>query len=99
MTMLTNWHEARFFDFDFAAAVVRGDKPLHERVNGLEQPSLVLNVSHYQGINLRNVGTLMGKDAAGNWWLKWTMRAGAWTRFEELLQQGADLGKPVSTLV
>lgn len=93
MISITNWHKARFFDVDFAAAVVREGIPLDERANKLGQPSLVVGRSHVDGIDLRNIGALIGKDAAGNWWLHWTMRVGAWKKFEELLQS-ADMGKP-----
>lgn len=82
MVSLSNWHKARFFDFDFSAAVIRPGKRLEDRAQKLGQPSLIFPTGHTNGLSLRNSGPLIGRDAAGNWWLQWNMRAGAWPDFE-----------------
>jgi len=83
----SNWHRARFFDMDFSGAVLRPGKPLEKRPNKLGQPSLVLTDGHADGFSVRNIGPLIGKDAAGNWWIQCSLRAGAWSHVEKQLEK------------
>lgn len=79
----SNWHRARFYDVDFSAAVVKPGLPLESRNNKLGQPSFILPNAHATGMNMRNAGPLVGKDANGDWWMQTYLRAGAWARVEE----------------
>ncbi|RAH85427.1 LysR family regulatory protein [Aspergillus japonicus CBS 114.51] len=76
----TNHHKARFFELDFSPAVVRPGVPLSGRANPLGRPSYVGNIEHSDGYPTRNLLRVMGKDAAGNWWLSCTLREGAWEK-------------------
>jgi hypothetical protein len=80
----SNWHRARFFELDFSSAVVSpGALPLQDRPVG--RPSYVIPTFHSVNFPGRNVGPIIGKDAAGNWWLAWTIRTSAWPVIEEEL--------------
>ncbi|RAL11207.1 uncharacterized protein BO97DRAFT_107057 [Aspergillus homomorphus CBS 101889] len=76
----TNHHKARFFELDFSCAVVRPGIPLTERANQLGRPSYVNNIEHCSGYPTTNVLRVIGKDAAGNWWLSCTLREGVWAK-------------------
>lgn len=82
----SNWHRARFFDMDFSAAVERTGTPLESRANKLGRPSFILPAGHVNGFSLRNAGPLIGKDANGDWWLQWVLRANAWEQVEKHLE-------------
>ena len=74
----TNQQKARFFETDFSAAVVSPGVPLSERSQALGRPSYVNDIEHFRGYPTRNVVRIIGKDAAGDWWLLFKIRAGAW---------------------
>jgi hypothetical protein len=76
-----------FFDMDFSGAVLRPGKPLEKRPNKLGQPSLVLTDGHADGFSIRNIGPLIGRDAAGNWWIQCSLRAGAWSHVEKQFEK------------
>lgn len=81
----SNWHKARLFDMDFSAAVVPdSSQPNAQRSLNVGKPSYV-NGIHYSPNSLRNVLSVMGKDAAGNWWLTGVLRTDAWTHVREQL--------------
>jgi hypothetical protein len=79
----SNWSRAGFFDLDFSAAVTKTGLQMSERNNKVGRPSLVSTVGHADGLSVRNGGPLIGKDANGDWWLDWTMRAEAWPEVEK----------------
>jgi hypothetical protein len=83
----SNWHRARFFDMDFSGAVLQPGTPLATRSNKLGQPSLILTNGHTDGFSTRNIGPLMGRDAAGNWWIQCALRTSAWTSVEKQLEK------------
>jgi hypothetical protein len=83
----SNWHRGRFFDMDFSSAVLRPGTPLEKRANKLGQPSLILTNGHADGFSTRNIGPLIGKDAAGNWWIQCSMRTGAWAQVEKQFEK------------
>ena len=85
----SNWHKARFFDVDFSGAVTRTGLPLEQRANKIGRPSYI-NVTGYEnGFTIRNGGPVIGKDAAGNWWLSWVMRKEAWSAVEKIFEDMA----------
>lgn len=83
----SNWHRARFYDMDFSGAVLRPGTPLEGRANKLGRPSFILSNGHADGFSIRNVGPLVGRDAAGNWWMQSTLRAGAWAQVEKQFEK------------
>ncbi|KAF7590719.1 hypothetical protein BBP40_002510 [Aspergillus hancockii] len=85
ITCCSNWHRARLFEVDFSSAVVASGIPLVSRSNALGRPSCVIPTINSNGISVRNIGPVVGKDAAGNWWLAWRLRASAWSVIEQEL--------------
>ncbi|KAE8153638.1 hypothetical protein BDV25DRAFT_149191 [Aspergillus avenaceus] len=81
----SNWHKNRLFDIDFAPAVARPGIPPNERANGLGRPSYVIPLGRFEGLPLRNMGPVAGKDPSGNWWIMWTLRKQAWSGVEKEL--------------
>ncbi|KAL2859791.1 uncharacterized protein BJX67DRAFT_40832 [Aspergillus lucknowensis] len=81
----TNWNRGRFFEVDFSAAVTKSGIPPTDRPNALGRPSFVVPTQHSRGPGLRNIGPIIGKDAAGNWWLSSTVRTSAWAGIEREL--------------
>lgn len=81
-------HKARFFDMDFSAA-------LKSRQSGSEAQATTKAVPSYINYTgrmaaVRNSGPLLGKDAHGNWWLQWTLRADAWPAVQASLDRLAN---------
>jgi len=83
----SNCHRAQFFDMDFSGAVQRPGTPLEKRSNKLGQPSLILTNGHANGFSIRNIGPLIGRDAAGNWWIQSVLRSGAWAHVEQQFEK------------
>ncbi|RHZ55803.1 uncharacterized protein CDV56_102415 [Aspergillus thermomutatus] len=81
----SNWHRGRFFEVDFSSAVLTPGIALKDRVHPLGRPSCVIPTQHLGGLALRNVGPIIGKDVAGNWWLSCTLRTSAWSGIEQEL--------------
>ncbi|KAF9882812.1 GTPase-activating protein [Aspergillus nanangensis] len=74
----TNQHKARYFECDFSAAVVTPGVPVDQRPHALGRPSYINDIEHCQWYPTRNVCRVIGKDAAGDWWLLFKTRAEAW---------------------
>jgi hypothetical protein len=86
MIVFSNWGKARFFQVDFSAAVIASGIPLSQRANQLGRPSYINLTGHKNGFSTRNTGPVIGKDAAGNWWLSYTLRSGAWVKVQQQLK-------------
>jgi len=88
LIICSNWHKGRFFEVDFSAAVIAPGVPLTQRANKLGRPSYINVIRRNHGFSTpnRNGGPVIGKDAAGNWWLVWTMRTEAWPAVEKQLK-------------
>ncbi|KAJ4312152.1 hypothetical protein N0V94_007590 [Neodidymelliopsis sp. IMI 364377] len=76
---LSNWTRAKFYEVDFSKA----GPDLEERATKLGRPSFLMASGGVQGLSLRNGGPLLGKDANGNWWITWVLRAKAWSEIEK----------------
>ncbi|KAI0149969.1 hypothetical protein F4776DRAFT_659859 [Hypoxylon sp. NC0597] len=81
--MISNWSKARFFETDFSAAVVRPGLDPARRANKVGRPSYIQPNGLVNGIPTRNSFPIVGKDAAGNYWLSGTLRRGLWRRVQE----------------
>ena len=90
LIVCSNWHKGRFFEVDFSAAAIAPGVPLTQRSNKLGRPSYINVTGHNRGMSTRNMGPVVGKDAAGNWWLAWTMRTDAWPAVEQQLRAMTD---------
>jgi hypothetical protein len=82
----SNWNKGRFFEVDFSAAVIAPGCPVMDRANGLGKASYINTTGENSGMSLRNMGPVIGKDAAGNWWLAWNMHTEAWPVIEKQLE-------------
>lgn len=85
MIVCSNWCKSRLFQADFSAAVLSSGIPLSQRANQLGRSSYV-NVTGTKTYATRNTGVVIGKDAADNWWLLYTLRAGRWASVEQQLR-------------
>ncbi|KAJ5456373.1 hypothetical protein N7530_011647 [Penicillium desertorum] len=73
----SNWHKARLFGMDFSPAQNPQKKGKPSYVNGVQHSSN----------SFRNVLSVIGKDAGGNWWLTGVLRTDAWAHVEEQLHK------------
>ncbi|OJK05112.1 hypothetical protein ASPACDRAFT_1852063 [Aspergillus aculeatus ATCC 16872] len=83
----SNWHKGRLFEIDFSAAVTSIGTSTAEgerrRTNSVGRPSYIAVNGSVSGPMPTNIGPMMGKDAAGSWWLTWTLPRWAWPAVEE----------------
>ncbi|KAI1358084.1 hypothetical protein F5Y08DRAFT_127794 [Xylaria arbuscula] len=90
--VISNWTKARFFEFDFSAAVLKPGIPEDspERHSRLGRPSYIQPTDYSNGtFSLRNAFPVIGKDQFGNYWLKGSVRKGIWSQIEEVLNRSA----------
>lgn len=81
----TNQQKARYFELDFSAAVLKPGIPLEERPHALGRASFINDIEHCWRYPTRNVVRILGKDAAGDYWLLFKTRAGAWPEIHRQL--------------
>lgn len=81
----TNQHKARYFELDFSAAVLKPGVPLDQRPHALGRPSFINDIEHCRRYPTRNVVRILGKDAAGDYWLLFKTRAEAWPEIHRQL--------------
>ncbi|RAH85214.1 hypothetical protein BO86DRAFT_445733 [Aspergillus japonicus CBS 114.51] len=83
----SNWHKGRLFEIDFSAAVTSVGASTAEgerrRANPVGRPSYIIANACVNSPMPTNLGPMMGKDAAGNWWLTWKLPHWAWSAVEE----------------
>ncbi|KAI2710329.1 hypothetical protein CBS147332_6030 [Penicillium roqueforti] len=83
----SNWHKARLFDIDFSSAVLQSSGPSSlQNPQHTGKPCYVNGVQHSAN-SFRNVLSVIGKDAGGNWWLTGVLRTDAWTHIEKQLHK------------
>jgi hypothetical protein len=83
MVIFSNWSAAKFFEIDFSAAMVKTGLRLENRSNALGRPSYINADGKIRGFFGRNAFPIMGKDAAGNYWLSGPARAEVWPEIEK----------------
>ncbi|EUC29005.1 hypothetical protein COCCADRAFT_40559 [Bipolaris zeicola 26-R-13] len=76
--VLSQSNSLGFFDLDFSSAVVRQGLPNDRRSNGVGKPSYIHLTHQMNGVPGRNAGSVLGKDAAGNWWIYFDLPVTAW---------------------
>ncbi|EED19052.1 LysR family regulatory protein, putative [Talaromyces stipitatus ATCC 10500] len=79
----SNWHKGKLFQMDFSPAVIKTNPFQSGRANLPGRPLLVSATGKFVGFSARNSLAVMGKDAAGNWWMKNVLRTSLWSRIEE----------------
>lgn len=77
----SNWHQARFFNVDFSSAIVG---PVMN-ARSATRPRLIIPNTFYRWPMLLNTGSIIGKDADGNWWMTWHLKKGVWRKIEKQL--------------
>ncbi|CAI7650753.1 unnamed protein product [Penicillium glandicola] len=82
----SNWHKARLFDMDFSPAVLQSSVRSSSQNQKTGKPCYVNGVQHSTN-SFRNVLSVIGKDAGGNWWLTGVLRTDAWAHVEEQLHK------------
>lgn len=85
LVIFSNWSAGKFFHIDFSAAVVKEGLPLENRSNALGRPSFVNADGRTSGFFGRNAFPIMGRDAAGNYWLSGSVQADLWPKIEKSL--------------
>ena len=86
----TNQQMSGNFNVDFSGAVIKPGVSLAERAHALGQPSYINDIEHARGYPTRNVVRILGKDAAGDWWLLFKTRADAWPEIHRQLMSAHD---------
>ncbi|KAJ5787607.1 hypothetical protein N7457_002597 [Penicillium paradoxum] len=89
MTLLScsNWNKARLFDMDFSSAILQNSVQSNsQQSQNAGKPSFVNGVQHSAN-SFRNVLSVIGKDAGGNWWLTGVLRTDAWAHVEQQLRE------------
>ncbi|KAH7559652.1 hypothetical protein BM1_03286 [Bipolaris maydis] len=76
--VLSQSNSLGFFDLDFSCAVVRQGLPDNRRRNEVGRPSYIHLTHQLNGVPGRNAGSVLGKDAAGNWWIYFDLPVTAW---------------------
>ncbi|RDW57096.1 hypothetical protein BP6252_13842 [Coleophoma cylindrospora] len=84
LIVFTNWTKGNFYEVDFSSAVVEPGVPVEKRANQIGRPSYVQAIARYNvKIPARYAFTIVGKDAAGNYWLYGRLRTSTWQRIEQ----------------
>lgn len=97
MISFSNWSKGRFFETDLSAAVVNPPPgaaadaaAAAARPNRPGIPSYIQFDAWSKKFQLRNIIPIMGKDAAGNYWLEGPLRRGVWEGIERVLREEAE---------
>ena len=83
----SNWSKGKYFETDFSAAMVRQGASSSERTEQPGYASMVQFNAWTEGFDLRNLMPIMGKDAAGNYWLQGPLRTAVWESIDRQLQK------------
>jgi hypothetical protein len=86
MISFSNWTKGKFFETDFSAAIVKEGLPRAKRANKPGIPSYIQFHAWSTAFQLRNIIPIIGKDAAGNYWLEGPLRAGVWDLIDKKLK-------------
>ncbi|KAF1362274.1 hypothetical protein EJ07DRAFT_107465 [Lizonia empirigonia] len=82
----SNWSKGKYFDTDFSAAMIKQGYPNTKRVEKPGYASMVQFNAWTEGFDLRNLMPIMGKDAAGNYWLQGPLREVVWDSIDKQLK-------------
>ena len=84
IVLCTNWTKGHFFDVDFSAAVTTEGRHLGGQQAG--KPSYIQIHSSTPRFSLGSGFYILGKDAAGNYWLQSTLAKEYWPpKFEQVI--------------
>ncbi|KAL7620439.1 hypothetical protein AAE478_009434 [Parahypoxylon ruwenzoriense] len=88
--MISNWSKAKFFETDFSAALVRPGLPpdvAAKRANYRPGRPTYIQPNGLVDRRLPTHGSfpIVGKDAAGNYWLSGTLQHGLWGQVQEAM--------------
>lgn len=82
----SNRHQARFFDVDFSAAVLKEGVSKERRSSAPGKPFFILSRNLWGGQNSTlNYGTIAGKGPDDCWWMSWRLPRKVWKLVEKQL--------------
>ncbi|KAJ5387140.1 Terpenoid cyclases/protein prenyltransferase alpha-alpha toroid [Penicillium cosmopolitanum] len=90
----TNQQMSGNFNADFSGAVIKSGVPMSNRAHAPGQPSYINDIEHCRSYPTRNVVRILGKDAAGDWWLLFKTRVGAWQDIHQQLMSVYEKSDP-----
>ncbi|KAF2177965.1 hypothetical protein K469DRAFT_537098, partial [Zopfia rhizophila CBS 207.26] len=85
MMSYSNWTKGKYFETDFSAAIVKEGFPRATRAEKPGFASMVQFNAWSTKFDLRNLMPIMGKDAAGNYWLQGPLRDVVWNQIDKEL--------------
>ncbi|GJC85416.1 transcriptional regulator sdnM [Colletotrichum liriopes] len=86
MISFSNWSKGKFLETDFSAAIIKEGSPRAARANRPGIPSYIQFNAWSKKFQIRNIFPIMGKDAAGNYWLQGPLREGVWDMIDRKLK-------------
>jgi hypothetical protein len=86
MISYSNWTKGKYFETDFSAAIVTEGFPRATRAEKPGFASMVQFNAWSTKFDLRNIMPIMGKDAAGNYWMQGPMRDVVWKQIDKELK-------------
>ncbi|KAK2037423.1 hypothetical protein LZ31DRAFT_481325 [Colletotrichum somersetense] len=86
MISFSNWSKGKFLETDFSSAIIKEGSPRAARANRPGIPSYIQFNAWSKKFQIRNIIPIMGKDAAGNYWLQGPLRAGVWEMIDKKLK-------------
>ncbi|KAL4923300.1 uncharacterized protein BDV17DRAFT_246186 [Aspergillus undulatus] len=90
MMSYSNWTKGKYFETDFSAAMTKEGFPREKRAEKPGYASMVQFNAWSTKFDLRNLMPIMGKDAAGNYWLQGPLRDVVWRRIEKELKEAKE---------
>jgi len=86
MISYSNWTKAKLMEVDFSPAIAKVGFDPQIRPEKIGYGSMVQFNAWTTGFDLKNLMPIMGKDAAGNYWLQGPLREITWKQIEKELE-------------
>ncbi|KAF3765309.1 hypothetical protein M406DRAFT_289501 [Cryphonectria parasitica EP155] len=87
MINFTNNTKSKFFETDLSAAIVKEGLPRSTRTTPPGFPSYIQFNAWSPRFQLRDILPIMGRDAAGNYWLVGALRENVWSMIDKKLRE------------
>ncbi|KAJ4303027.1 hypothetical protein N0V90_001918 [Kalmusia sp. IMI 367209] len=87
MMSYSNWTKGKYFETDFSPAILKVGFAPAKRAEKPGFASMVQFNAWTTGFDLRNLMPIMGKDAAGNYWLQGPLREITWNQIDKELKK------------
>jgi len=89
MINFTNNTKSKFFETDMSAAMIKEGLPREKRTSPPGFPSYIQFNAWSPRFQLRDILPIMGRDAAGNYWLVGALRENVWDMIDKTLKKNA----------